>query len=395
MKISVFAPLLLCLAVSASADVHRISSDLQNAINVAADGDTLILEPGRYVADPSGYVEKSCGNCPEARTEVHATRGFVIDAKHLVIHGTHRSGDAILETRAGYGLLILNSPGVILENITITGGKRDADGRATDAALVIKGSTVTVRNCQFRSNTDFIDSTVVGIGGIMIREGGNATIQRCTFVNNSWDAIALYRGAVAEVMDCGIDSGRGVGIGVTWDAVAVAERNSISHYWKGIGSFGTATVVARNNHVFDNLGWGIVAAGTSTMISENNTVARNGNCGIAIWNKGTRGRIVNNISAFNGWRKEWVCPCVGMWNPDGDTAGWKISNNLVWDNSAENVRGLDSTRFLIADPMFADSLAFHLKPDSPALNAGDPELSNPDGSRSDIGSYGGPAGRRR
>jgi hypothetical protein len=386
---------LLLFASNGFCGIIEVSSDLQNAINIAADGDTIVLAAGRYEAHPEPFVEDQCGNCQEARAEVHASRGFVVEAKHLVIRGGRRYADAILETHAGYGLLILNCPEVVIENVTITGGRRDPDGKATDAAIVVKGSAATIRNCWISDNTDFIDSTIVGIGGVMVREGSTVTIERCSLVNNSWDGVALYRGAEAWITDCKIDSGRGVGIGVTWDAVAVVERNSISHYWKGIGSFGTATVVARNNLVFDNLGWGIIASGVSSMIAENNTVAHNGNCGIAIWNKGARGRIVNNISVRNGWRKEWVCPCVGMWNQESDTAGWEISHNLLWGNQAGNVLGMDSTRFMVTDPQFADTTEFHLAKESPAWNAGDPVLKNPDGSRSHIGNTGGPrAGRR-
>jgi len=383
---------LICLTVfvqRARADVWRVHGNLQEAINLAADGDTLLLEAGHYVADPAAYNEALCGNCRDQRTEVHATRGFVIDAKRLVIRPRVRSAFVSLDTHAGYGVLVLNSKGTLIENVTITGGVRDPDGSATDAAVVIRGSTVTLRRCRIYGNRDFRDSTVVGIAGVAVREGGDARIDNCLIKNNSWDGVALYRGATAQIKECVIDSGRGVGIGVTWDAVAVALRNRISHYWKGIGSFGTATVVARGNAVFDNLGWGIIASGASTMIAENNASVHNGNCGIAIWNKGTRGRIINNITAFNGWHKEWVCPCVGFWNQEGDTTGWRVAYNLVWDNSAGNVQGGDSTAFIAADPQFSDSLGF-IPRAAATKETGDPELTNPDGTRSDIGIYGGP-----
>lgn len=386
--------ILICLIVLTPAFCYAetmiVTRDLQNAINIAVDGDTLILEPGRYVAEPAPFIEETCGNCQEHQTTVTATRGFVIDAKKLFVRG-RKAETTILDTRAGYGLLLLRSKGSVIENLTITGGVRDPDGRATDGAMVAKYSDATIRRCVLQNNIGFFDSTIVGIGGVMIREGSNVRIEACRIQNNSWDGVALYRGAMAQILDCAIDSGRGVGIGVTWDATAVCLRNRISHYWKGIGSFGTATVVARNNAVFDNLGWGIIASGNSTMIAENNVSARNGNCGMAIWNKETRGRMVNNISAFNGWRKEWVCPCVGFWNQESDTTGWQISHNLLWSNSAGNAQGADSAAFMILNPQFADTMLFIPAEASPVFHAGDPELTNPDGSRSHIGLYGGPA----
>ncbi|MBU0509130.1 right-handed parallel beta-helix repeat-containing protein [bacterium] len=385
--------LTVSLFCGAFAETVLVEGDLQEAINLAVDGDTLILPAGRYVARAATFVEATCGNCAEHQTRVQATRGFVIDAKGLVLRG--RSAEkTVLVTQAGYGLLLLNSQGSVIENLTITGGKRDPDGAATDAGIVLKNSRAVIRRCLIADNTDYIDSTIVGIGGIMLREGSDARIEQCTIVNNSWDGIALYRGAQAVISDCVIDSGRGAGIGVTWDAAAICLRNRVSNYWKGIGSFGTATVIARNNAVCDNLGWGIITSGQSTMIAENNVSARNGNCGMAVWNAGTRGRMVNNISAFNGWRKEWVCPCVGFWNQEGDTAGWTVSHNIVWDNAAGDVLGQDSTRFLFTDPLFSDTLSFRLDKSSPALNAGDPAISNRDGTRSHIGLTGGPSAKR-
>ncbi len=364
--------------------------DLQKAINLALDGDTLVLAPGHYTAEPHLYEEYFCGNCDSAITAVRAMRGFVIDARALVIRSP-RLGEAVLETRAGYGVLILNSRGTTLENLVITGGRRNPDGKATDGAVVAKNSRVTLRNCRLANNTEYFDSTVVGIGGVMVREGSEVHVEQCAIINNSWDGVALYRGATATITDCVIDSGRGAGIGVTWDAAAICLRNRISRYWKGIGTFGTATAVVRNNAVFNNAGWGIIAAGQSTLIAENNVVARNGNCGFAVWNKGTRGRIVNNISAFNGRRKEWVCPCVGFWNQEADTAGWTVAYNLAWENSAGNVRGMDSSGVFALDPLFADSVNFDVKEASPARGNGDPAIVNRDGARADMGLWGGPS----
>jgi hypothetical protein len=326
---------------------------------------------------------------------VNATRGFLIEGKALSIKGAG-SEKTILVTNAGYGLLFQNSRGSVIKDVAITGGVRDADGKATDAGIVAKFSTITIHDCHIRDNTNFIDSVIVGIGGVMGRENSELWIQDCRITNNSWDGVALYRGATAVITDCAIDSGRGAGIGVTWDASALCLRNRISHYWKGLGSFGTSTVVARSNAVFDNLGWGIIATGESHLIAENNVIARNGNCGMAVWSEESSGRIVNNIITKNGWRKEWVCPCVGLWS-EGNTKGWVIRFNDVWGNAAGNFQVPSQLEQMLgrfsADPLFTDSLDFHLAPSSLCIDNGDSVLTDPDGSRSDMGIYGGPNAR--
>jgi parallel beta-helix repeat protein len=369
--------------------------NLQYAIDRASDGDALQIAAGQYVAAPAPFLEDLCGNCLEHRTSVQATRGFLIEGKALRIQGTGAE-KTVLVTGAGYGVLFLNSRGSVIEDVAITGGVRDADGRATDAAIVAKFSTVAIHHCHIRDNTNFIDSVIVGIGGIMGRENSELWIQDCRITNNSWDGVALYRGATAAISDCVIDSGRGAGIGVTWDASAICLRNRISHYWKGLGSFGTSTVVARNNAVFDNLGWGIIATGKSHLVAENNVVTRNGNCGMAIWSEESGGRILNNIVTKNGHRKEWVCPCVGLWSA-GSTDGWTIGFNDIWGNVAGDFQGPVPEQMhgrLSAEPQFADSLDFHLMPSSPCIDAGDSVLTDSDGSRSDMGIFGGPQARR-
>jgi hypothetical protein len=66
----------------------------------------------------------------------------------------------------------------------------------------------------------------------------------------------------------------------------------------------------------------------------------------------------------------------------------RISNNLSWFNP-------DTTIYYSSDPMFEnqDSNNYFLQMFSPLINAGDPNILDVDGSRSDIGLYGGPYGQ--
>jgi hypothetical protein len=369
--------------------------DLQSAIDAAADGDVLMILPGTYEATPIEYVETLCGNCAKHRTEVHATRGFLVTDKglHIIGSGPHAT---VLVTNAGYGLLFERSRGSYVSDLRITGGRRDLDGMATDAGVVVRESSVTLKGLEIADNTDRPEEVVVGIGGVMGREGAEIFIVGNVIRNNGWDGIALYRGATAFIADNEISEGRGAGIGITWDAAALVLRNRISGYWKGIGTFGSSRAVVRNNAVFDNLGWGVIATGTSFMEAANNVVARNGNCGFALWSDEAIVRFTNNIVVENGWRDEWVCPQVGVWL-NGDASNLSFTHNDVWGNAAgdyrniDDLNGVDGNRSF--DPLFADSLDFHLSPESPAIDAGDPMFTDPDGGPSDLGIYGGPAAK--
>ncbi len=368
------------------AETIGLSVNLQALIDRAHSGDTLLLGEGVFKAAPQQMIDSLCGNCEEHRTRVKATVGFLVRGKSLVIIGKGRS--TVLDTHAGYGIYFEESNGSILENLAVTGGLRDPDGRATDAAVVARHSRLTVKGCAIVNNSARIDTVVVGIGGVFGREGSELFIIGNEIDNNGWDGIALYRGATAHITDNVISGGRGAGIGITWDSNATVLRNRISGHWKGIGAFGASRAVIRGNAVFDNLGWGIIATGASWLDASNNVVYHNGNCGLAVWSETCTARFTNNIVARNGWRAEWVCPCVGVWaNGTNDRA--EFSYNDVWANAAGGYSGLEDLTGVNGnvsiDPGFKDPNDFVLPPGSPLIDAGNPFLTDRDGSRSDMG----------
>jgi len=69
----------------------------------------------------------------------------------------------------------------------------------------------------------------------------------------------------------------------------------------------------------------------------------------------------------------------------------ELSYNCLWNNS---LWGQQDTIVgnVFWDPMFIDTSDYHLQAYSPCINAGDPNIFDVDGSRSDIGCYGGPYG---
>ncbi len=369
--------------------------DLQSLIDNAKNGETIILKAGTYEAVPTEYIDELCGNCLEHQTIVRGTIGFIIKDKTIHIRGEDKE-KVILKTNAGYGILFFNSVHSSISNLTIGGGIRDTSGDATNGGIVLKYSKVRIFDCIISNDTFRTSKTpIVGICGIVLREGSEAVIRNNLIRNNTWDGIALYRGATGYIMENIIENGRGAGIGITWDASAIVECNRVSGFWKGIGTFGTSTAIVKNNAVFDNLGWGIVISGNSHMTLENNVITRNGNCGIAPWcdsSEHASGIITNNIITENGWRKEWVCPQVGLWM-NSNKERFVFSYNNVWNNFAGEYKdvgdltGIDGN--MSSDPFFKSKFDFSLQSRSPLLNAGNPALTNLDGSRSHIGIDGG------
>ena len=368
--------------------------NLQYAVEHCENGDTLMILPGIYQAEATAFAEDLCGNCQNHQTRVNAARGFLIEGLSVTIIGAGQDKTALI-TNAGYGVLFLNCRNASIQGVSITGGKRDLDGNATDGGIVVKFSSVTIKNCRIADNTDRAEDVIVGIGGVIGREGSEIFAFNNEIVNNGWDGIALYRGAAAYIADNIIRKGRGAGIGVTWDASAIIVRNEISDYWKGIGSFGDSRVIVKNNIVHDCLGWGIIASGSSYMDACNNVVYSIGNCGIASWSEGAYGRFCNNIVVNCGWKEEWVSPLAGLQNNEG-MDNFIVTYNNIWNNYEANYGGMaDLTGRdgnISVDPLFrAPEVGdFRLLKGSPCIDAGNPLISDEDGTVSDMGVYSGP-----
>lgn len=385
--------------------------DLQSAIDAVPSGARLVLAPGTYTATPTAEIEELCGNCEQHQTRVQYTSGFTVRGKSLAITGTDPASIR-LETRAGYGLLIEGAGHVQLSNLVITGGVRDEAGEATSAAIVVRDSTVDVSDVTIAFNESLrAGNAYPGIAGIAGREGARLKVWGSTINRNGWDGIVLYRGARATVVNNFVGNGNGTGIAATWDADLTVINNRVTGYWKGIGGFGKSAVIARNNQVWEQSGWGIWAAGDedSTLEAINNVIVSSGNCGLVVGSS-ARGRAVNNIIAFHGTQDPWVCPKTGVWlfAPLGP---FRLSYNTihgnplaaVWRGGAQpagdggedvsaEVIGVDGNAAF--DPSFAGARDFALAPGSPAIDAGDPAILDRDGTRSDLGHLGGPDAER-
>lgn len=318
----------------------KYGDNLQTRIEEAFDGDTLIIDEGDYKAAPTTFLEKECGNCIEHLTDVTATYGFMVSGKSLTLIGRNPLKTRLV-TNAGYGLFFLNSPNSKVMNLTITGGKRDRDPNATNGGIVVKNSVVNVNSVNIKDNDNTLPEIIVGICGIVGRENSELIIEKCIIRNNSWDGVALYRGSKAIIKDNIIEQGRGVGIGITWNAKAIVYNNGVSYYWKGIGTFGNSSALVKNNLIYENLGWGIVITGTSYMELLNNIIDKNGNCGVALWDSSAKGKIYYNIISNNGWRDEWVCPQVGFWM-NGDVRNLEFAYNNVIGNIMGDYRNINN-----------------------------------------------------
>lgn len=293
----VIIPLLLLAEVQKKQVTSVVG--LQAALSGKVDSLEIYLQPGDYYLSPTSITDSTCGNCEESNQFVPATAGLEISGSYVRITGPENRS-AVIHTNAGYGIYFNHCKTGIIENLSVTGGIRDPDGNATDAAIVVKNSAVTIRNNLIYGNigdSAIVVKNIVGVMGICGRENSDLTITDNEIIGNSWDGIALYRDATATIIGNLIDGvdkasskvaggGRGVAVGITWNARATIDGNLVKRYWKGIGIFVDANVTARNNIIEDILTWGIAywdaERGKPVGIIENNIIYSTGACGVSI-----------------------------------------------------------------------------------------------------------------
>ncbi|UCG52666.1 MAG: right-handed parallel beta-helix repeat-containing protein [Candidatus Latescibacterota bacterium] len=356
----VAALLVAALPVISGADVIEVSTaaELQELFSRPLYDVEVRLLPGAYHLTPKSAIDSTCGNCEDADTPVPITFGVRITGEKVRIHGPEGE-PAVIYTHAGYGLFFDRCSECRIEGVSITGGVRDPDGNATDAAIVVKKSLVDVVANRIFDNvgdSTTVNSTVVGIMGICGREGSEILIEGNEIIRNSWDGIALYRDASAKILGNVIDGvdkargkeiggGRGVAIGVTWNATADIRGNVVKRYWKGIGIFVDAWGSVRNNVIEDIITWGIAfwdaGKGKPVGIFEDNVIYYTGACGASITCSSTAdarmgSRFTRNIIVKTAQNPKYDDPDYYCYQTSlarhEVPEGFDITGNLFFDN---------------------------------------------------------------
>jgi len=200
----------------------------------------------------------------------------------------------------------------------------------------------------------------------------------------------------------------GIWIGAFGNESPIIDSNYIVDQFYGICQELGAYPTIRNNIIIKQGGDGIHTGVGKANILNNLIIAESGYDGI--WGNGTIKLVRNNYVTgnFSSYGISHVSPsdtiinnvvtnCSGgiqVWN----NQNIRIRYNDIWNNET-NFSGFtpDSTNISV-DPMIVNDdttqgdLDFHLQMFSPLINAGDPNILDRDGSRSDIGLYGGSYG---
>ncbi len=245
------------------------------------------------------------------------------------------------------GDIVLVAPGRYVEEIQLKAGVV-VRGAGEDKSIIDgggdAGDVVSAIGNSIRNDTKLQGFTVMGAAN-----GGGLPGGACVFCNS---------GAAPEIFNCRMESSD-AGIAL----------------WNGSNAF------IHNNVICHNTYDGFSTGSGATFV--NNTVVSN-RIGVSD-NSGYGPIIMNNVITANR--------LYGVYGPSGGQ-GPVLTYNDVWNNAANYYQATPGVGSDSLNPRYVDTVAcdFHLGPGSPCIDYGNPapEYNDPDGTRNDMGAYGGP-----
>jgi hypothetical protein len=340
------------------------SDSIQKCINICVDGDTIIVANGRYnealvVNVDLTLIGSSMDSCIIDGTGLWANSRITINANSdLKI-----SGFQIISTNPTIGgSCIFTGNRLEVLNCRITRGKINT--YASTPYALLKNLIMD----KYVIGSISGDGRVIEIDNcVIIKDMDNSA--KCGMDINVDSAKIVNNIVIGKVP--GYDYAQGDGISIEILRKAYIANNIVSGFWNNIRA--TYAVPGYSCVISNNLTCYLYTASYLPSII---TVS-----GIKVYNnilyKVTNGITSDGEDVFGGY-------------------------NLFWGNTRDTVGGYKIKETdVFADPMFVNDkrpvslnfdFDFHLQKYSPAIDAGDPTVLDVDGTRSDIGPYGGPYG---
>ena len=341
--------------------IPKDHSSIQEGIEKAVDGDTILVAPGTYHENIDFLGKKI----------VLASR-FVLKGDTTIISKTILDGSkAVNKDSASVVRFVSGEDSTsVIVGFTIQNGEGtlilEPKGHGGGGILCHSSSPKIVQNI-ITNNTAYAYG-----GGIYCQEGSPQIVQNQIIGNNtSYFGGGIFCNKASPKIEENVlqynsaKYGRGGGIHCYSDT-ALIERNLIL-----------------NNSCYIE-GGGVCCESSSVALIVNNTFVLNkaaGGSGIACI-KSSSPVMVNNVIAFSQGPSLWC----------DKTSKAQVTHNDFWKNPGENygscTPGDDN---LFVDPLFVDMMEgdYRLQEASPVIDAGDTTLvkEDPDGTKPDLGAF--------
>ncbi|MBL1213946.1 MAG: hypothetical protein HND52_11365 [Ignavibacteriae bacterium] len=324
------------------------ADSIQKCINISQSGDTIYVANGTY----KEYVRM---------TPNISLIGSGIDS-------------CVIDTR---GLTLPQFRAVIIKDSCLVEGFQIVVHYNTENFAGIYGNGVG-KETVIRNN--LIKDCTIGISFIQ-----TSALVQDNIIRNTRDGIQIFPVFSDEypIVERNYISDSEFGISVEWPLKPTITNNTIyfQEGFSGIKVFAPESSFCANNIVIvEQAVDGISYEDTNGPFFNNAVI---GNCSFQAMRFWKPNEIYNNIVADGDRGIEVV-----------DNEGVVIQYNNVWNMNTPYINYSPDSTNLSENPMFVDknNYDFHLQMFSPLIDAGNPTILDKDGSRSDLGIYGGPLG---
>jgi len=356
------------------------ADSIQECINVCVFGDTI------YVAN--GVYQEQVVMIPGLSLIGTGTDSCIVDSRNFPPQGLHtiEIADSCLikgfyirtsnNFNYGYGIYTIGESGLITENkfstantgIYLYGTKIMV--YKNYFSNIRRGITVANSNSIVRKN-EIYPITQPGASGIFITafsssyrptiDSNNITIRSGKGIYKELDVSALIKDNTIQFIQFGAE---GIFLSTGDSSIIYNNLILIGTGQEGISNHGVPNLQIINNYI----------QGKPTYSP----------LGMYVWSPNT---VKNNVVSHT---------VAGI--SAGGTQNIVVEHNNLWNNNTNSVGFTPDSTNISLNPMVINDdttrgdLDFHLQAYSPLIDAGDPIILDKDGSRSDIGLYGGPYG---
>ena len=395
------------IEANAQTGANRIELAVNCSYTLEAVNDQAFDGPTGLPLVTDYLVIEGNGATLQRKEDVPDFRLLAVDDASLILRDLTLQNGRTLEAGAGLYVNTLSSPGEVLSltNVTLNGNTSTND---SGGGLMVINSLVTINDSRFEGNraeegggahiagapdlrlsgVSFSGNSADNRGGAVSINGGQGEINRGHFEDNravDGDGGGIYLSdALLEVSESTFIknlASRGGGIYARYEADILSLNGNTFLTNRALDGAGLyLRPAASDNLIVNNLWIDNVTIGdeTSAVISLqppeddqrgsvdilHNTIANSALAeGSGVTVSGASARLRNNI--VTNYRLHWA---VGI----GLGSNLTAEHNLIFTETATDTGEVDDHNNRIDDPMFVDPISgnFHLRPGSPAIDAG-------------------------